>query len=260
MHLKPSGANMIFLSLIAWFLLIGFLGAAVYGGISYVLQKLMKGVLVSDEDGAGLKESLAAIDRAQGATDIKEMELKALYDYPKYRDVVLGVVEEKKNPQYSIALQGRFTRVRRWWLISFILYYALTSLAFVPAIMDCGFHNIPALGKILGMFLGNIISATIVYHCAFRQAGTRLLLVILFFLPLYILGICIMVGTQSPIMQEVTVEWEYIKSLLMEVFLPMLIIFSPIIFYWGTSFYLLKMNRAMAKFRKLKSIKTLLQL
>jgi hypothetical protein len=249
-----------FLSLVAWFLVIGLLGSIVYGGFSYILHKIGKGVLVSDEDGAGLKEALLDIGRAQDPSGIKEMELKALYNYPKYRDVILEFVEAKKTPQHSLALLARFKRVRRWWLSAFILYYALTSLAFVPAFMDCGFHNVPALGKLLGMLLGNIISAAIVYHCAIRGAGTRLLTVILFFLPLYVLGVCILVGAQPLFLEGATFDWVSVKNFIVEVCLPMLVIFSPIIFYWVTSLYLLKINHAMAKFRKLENVKTLLQL
>jgi hypothetical protein len=250
---------MILLSLIAWVLLIGLLGSMVYGAFSYIIQKLTKGVLVSDQDGPGLKEVLAAIERAQGPSEIKEMEIKALYEYPKYRDVILEVSETKKNPEYATTLQKGDRRARRWWLAAFILYYALTTAAFVPALLDAGFHNIPALGKFLGMLLANVISAAIVYHCAFRGAGTRLLLVVLFFLPLYILGICIMVGTQSPVFEEAAFDWAYAKTFFVEVFLPMAIIFSPILFYWVTSFFLLRNNRAMAKFRKLQNIRGLLQ-
>jgi hypothetical protein len=240
--------------------MICFLGSVVYGAFSYGMYKFGKGILVSDEDGVGLKKALLDISRAQGPPEIKEMELKALYNYPTYRNIILSMVEEKKNPQHSSDLTSRFSKVRKWWLGAFILYYALTSLAFVPALQECGFQNVSVLGKVLGMLIGNFISAAIVYHCAFRTAGTRLLLVILCFLPLYVLGICIMVGMQLPIVGDVSLDWGLIANFILEVCLPMLLILFPIIAYWITSFYLLKINCAMAKFRKLEHVKILLQM
>jgi hypothetical protein len=242
---------------VLWVLLLSIPGSIVYGIASYLIYKFGRGILVDDEDWLGFKAALLAIYQAERRVELQEKEHEALFNYKKYKDIIQSAVEEKRNPGLHVAIKRRFAKIRSWWSISFYLFYGMIALTSACWLYVEGLHGSPER-FVLWITVGlNIISAISVYHCAFRKEGTRLLLVVLCFFLFYT---PVVLAIVAQVLQSQSLQGMGSAHMWIEVVLPSLLLFSIVAYYWIMGLLLFRANREMARLRKLKRVKLLLQM
>lgn len=223
----------------------GFFFSLIYGIVTYVMMKYKGSKPFKEEDRSILKEHFVSIMNSSEEGQLLETSMRAKQHLPRYKKQFEYAALEKKDPSFSSNLLKKADSTRKWWLISFILYYVI-NLPFLIAPFSVKGETVNAAI----LLTSNLVMIFAMYHCAYKKRGWRLLLSMIFFMAIYIFEVGYIL-----VHEYANLSTEFPEADLSKLMLPLALFSFFLFFYLIESMLLCRVNWKLEPFMRFLNIK-----